>query len=149
MLSTCKNSACIPTINDLSIIRLSYENKKFKGNIYLSILDSRVQWHPCILFSMLAPLSCHDWWEFQAASVCSRQHLFIPGKKKQLISLLVTSVSPKISSHWFRLVPCLSLHPLFLWPREWSVLIGSGLRSHAPLWSWRWGQLHPKHMHWE
>ena len=41
---------------------------------------------------------------FQAASVYSR---------KNETALLVTSVSPNISSHWFRLVPCLSLHPLF------------------------------------
>ena len=47
------------------------------------------------------------------AGKSSRQPLFIPGEKKELVSRLVTSVSPKISSHWFRLVPCLSLHPLF------------------------------------
>ena len=47
------------------------------------------------------------------AGKSSGQHLFIPGEKKELVSLLVTSVSPKIISHWFRLVPCLSLHPLF------------------------------------
>ena len=149
MLLSCKNSACIPTINDLSIIRLSYENKKFKGNIYLSILDSRVQWHPCILFSMLAPLSCHVWWEFQAASVCSRQHLFVPGKMKQLVSLLVTSVSPKISSHWFRLIPWLSLHPLFFVAKRMEC--ADWLRSEVtcPPLDLEGGQLHPKHMHWE
>ena len=47
------------------------------------------------------------------AGKSSRQYLFIPGEKKELVSLLITSVSPKISSHLFRLVPCLSLHLLF------------------------------------